>query len=161
LGLPGGLVAVVLGTLCGWLLPERFTGATLSWAGIASAWDRRGLYLPVFCGADVLAVFRLPPQEWLGFLSVIVTMGLVNVIGSLQNIESAEAAGDGYGTFSSLAANGIGTIAAALFGSCFPTTIYIGHLGWKALGARAGYSTLNGLVITMICLTGTVALIKA
>jgi len=161
LGLPGGLVAVILGTLCGWLLPERFTGATLSWAGIASAWDQRGLYLPVYSGADVLAIFRLPPEEWLGYLSVIVPMGLFNVIGSLQNIESAEAAGDGYGTFSSLAANGIGTIAAALFGSCFPTTIYIGHLGWKALGARAGYSTLNGLVITAICLTGTVSLIKA
>ena len=57
--------------------------------------------------------------------------------------------------------NGIATIAAALFGSCFPTTIYIGHPGWKALGARAGYSTLNGLVITAICLTGTVSLINS
>src|SRR5262249_17927956 len=118
LGLPGGLVAVILGTLCGWFLPERFTGATLSWAGIASAWDQRGLYLPIYSCADVLAIFRLPPEEWVGYLSVIVPMGLFNVIGSLQNIESAEAAGDGYGTFSSLAANGIGTIAAALFGSC-------------------------------------------
>lgn len=161
LGLPGGLVAVVLGTLCGWLLPERLTGAALSWDGIVSAWDHHGLYLPVFCGRDVLGVWRLPPGEWMGYLSVIVPMGLFNVIGSLQNIESAEAAGDGYGTFGSLAANGIGTIAAALFGSCFPTTIYIGHVGWKALGARAGYSTLNGLAITLICLTGTVSLIKS
>src|SRR5579872_2119074 len=161
LGLPGGLVAVVLGTLCGWLLPERLTGAGLSWNGIVSAWDHHGLYLPAFFGHDVLSVLRLPPSEWMGYLSVIVPMGLFNVIGSLQNIESAEAAGDGYGTFGSLAANGIGTIAAALFGSCFPTTIYIGHPGWKALGARAGYSTLNGLVITLICLTGTVSLIRA
>src|SRR5207237_7340848 len=52
------------------------------------------------------------------------------------------------------------TIAAALFGSCFPTTIYIGHPGWKALGARAGYSTLNGLVISAICLTGTLLMIS-
>ncbi|MGE5191193.1 MAG: NCS2 family permease, partial [Deltaproteobacteria bacterium] len=37
----------------------------------------------------------------------------------------------------------------------------IGHPGWKALGARAGYSTLNGLVVTLICLTGTAALINA
>ena len=29
---------------------------------------------------------------------------------------------------------------------CFPTTIYIGHPGWKAMGARAGYSILNGVV---------------
>jgi AGZA family xanthine/uracil permease-like MFS transporter len=79
----------------------------------------------------------------------------------LQNIESAEAGGDDFDTFSSLAANGLGTISAAAFGSCFPTTIYIGHPGWKALGARAGYSTLNGVVITLICLTGTVSLINS
>jgi AGZA family xanthine/uracil permease-like MFS transporter len=53
--------------------------------------------------------------------------------------------------------NGLGTIAAAAFGSCFPTTIYIGHPGWKALGARAGYSLLNGVFATVVCLTGTLA----
>ncbi|MBI3864788.1 MAG: NCS2 family permease [Planctomycetia bacterium] len=161
LGFPGGLVAVAMGTLCGWLLPAHLSGVELSGARLAAEWGHRGFFLPIFCGDDVWAVFRGPPQEWLGYLSVIVPMGLFNVIGSLQNIESAEASGDGFSTFSSLAANGIGTIAAAFFGSCFPTTIYIGHPGWKALGARAGYSTLNGLVITLICLTGTVSLIGA
>ena len=34
--------------------------------------------------------------------------------------------------------NGFGSIAAALFGSAFPTTIYIGHPGWKALGGVRG-----------------------
>src|SRR5437899_4988369 len=50
--------------------------------------------------------------------------------------------------------NGVSTLAAAAFGSCFPTTIYIGHPGWKAMGARAGYSTLNGLFFTAVCLFG-------
>ncbi|MGQ0636129.1 MAG: NCS2 family permease [Planctomycetaceae bacterium] len=161
LGLPGGLVAILLGTLAGWLLPESASGVHLSLQQVAHAIARRDFYLPQFCGDAIAAAFRLPPQEWLGYLSVIVPMGLFNVIGSLQNIESAEAAGDEYGTFSSLAINGLGTIAAALFGSCFPTTIYIGHPGWKALGARAGYSTLNGLVITAICLLGSVSLVNA
>ena len=84
-------------------------------------------------------------------------MGLFNVLGSLQNIESAEAAGDSYDTRRSLTINGVGSVAAALFGSAFPTTIYIGHPGWKALGARAGYSILNGVFVTAICLTGTLA----
>jgi AGZA family xanthine/uracil permease-like MFS transporter len=88
---------------------------------------------------------------------VIVAMGLFNVLGSLQNIESAEAAGDPYETRRSLTINGLGSVAAALFGSAFPTTIYIGHPGWKALGARAGYSILNGAFVTAICLTGTLA----
>jgi AGZA family xanthine/uracil permease-like MFS transporter len=86
-------------------------------------------------------------------------MGLFNVVGSLQNIESAEAAGDSFPTRPSLAVNGIGTIAAALCGSCFPTTIYIGHPGWKALGSRAGYSILNGLFMAGICLTGTLGVV--
>jgi AGZA family xanthine/uracil permease-like MFS transporter len=84
-------------------------------------------------------------------------MGLFNILGSLQNIESAEAAGDAYPTRPSLMVNGIGSIAAALFGSCFPTTIYIGHPGWKALGARAGYSILNGAFVTLVCLSGSLA----
>jgi AGZA family xanthine/uracil permease-like MFS transporter len=84
-------------------------------------------------------------------------MGLFNVLGSLQNIESAEAAGDSYDTRSSLIMNGVGSFAAALFGSAFPTTIYIGHPGWKALGARAGYSVLNGAFMTIVSITGTLA----
>jgi AGZA family xanthine/uracil permease-like MFS transporter len=46
-----------------------------------------------------------------------------------------------------------------VFGSCFPTTIYIGHPGWKAMGARAGYSVLNGVFVTVVCLTGTLSYI--
>jgi AGZA family xanthine/uracil permease-like MFS transporter len=146
-GLPGGFVAVALGTLIAWLTGVAPVGARPEVAV--------GLYLPIPVIGDLIAALR--GGQWLGYLSVIVPMGLFNVIGSLQNIESAEAAGDGYSTRSSMAVNGIGTLAAALFGSCFPTTIYIGHPGWKALGARAGYSVLNGLFFTVVGLTGTLA----
>ncbi len=115
--------------------------------------------MPHFVGAD-LWKFLQSPENWLVYLSVIVPMGIFNVVGSLQNIESADAAGDKYAPLPSLAANGIGTLAAAFLGSCFPTTIYIGHPGWKAMGARSGYSILNGLAIGAICLTGTVTLIS-
>jgi len=60
----------------------------------------------------------------------------------------------------SLAVNGAGSLLAAVFGSCFPTTIYIGHPGWKGLGARAGYSILNGAFFTLVAvfgLTGAIA----
>jgi AGZA family xanthine/uracil permease-like MFS transporter len=106
---------------------------------------------------DVLA--SLGRGDWLAYLSVILPMGIFTIVGSLQNIESAEAAGDSFATRPSLAVNGLGTIVAALFGSCFPTTIYIGHPGWKALGARAGYSVLNGVFFALIGLTGTLAYI--
>jgi len=128
---------------------------------VVEAWSDAGVAIPVWSGGAIWAVFKLPIESWLRFLSVIVPMGLFNVIGSLQNIESAEAAGDRYDTRISLSMNGAGTILAACFGSCFPTTIYIGHPGWKALGARAGYSTLNGLMIAVLCLTGTVSLVNS
>ncbi|MCX7095577.1 MAG: hypothetical protein NTY50_19325 [Methylobacter sp.] len=120
--IPGGLVAVALGVLLSWLMGLAPVGPMPT--------NELGLYLPVPVFGDLFEV--LTSANNLTYLSVIIPMGLFNVIGSLQNIESAEAAGDSYPTQSSLAVNGIGTLAASLFGSCFPTTIYIGHPGWKA-----------------------------
>jgi AGZA family xanthine/uracil permease-like MFS transporter len=161
LGVPGGLLAVVIGTALAWSLPDSWLAKPMSLAAVSAAWSERGFATPQWAGGVLWEVLSSPVGEWVGFLSVIVPMGLFNLAGSLQNIESAEAAGDSYDTRSSLAVNGIGTLAAATFGSCFPTTIYIGHPGWKGLGARAGYSTLNGLVVTALCLTGTVGLINS
>src|SRR5262249_5451752 len=114
-----------------------------------------GVHLPVPVLGDLLAGLRA--NYLVAYFSVILPMGLLNVVGSLQNIESAEAAGDPYPTAPSLAMNGLGSVAAACFGSCFPTTIYIGHPGWKAMGARSGYSVLNAVFATAVCLTGTVS----
>jgi AGZA family xanthine/uracil permease-like MFS transporter len=144
--LPGGLVAVAVGTAIAWLSGVA-PGAPPSAAP--------ALHLPHLTLGALGA--GLGAHQLITYLSVIVPMGLFNVVGSLQNIESAEAAGDAYPTAPSLAANGLGTLAAAAFGSPFPTTIYIGHPGWKGLGARAGYSILNGVFATAVCLTGTLA----
>src|SRR6185369_13954001 len=38
LGLPGGLVAVIAGTLSAWLLPSAWSGVTMSVSGVATAW---------------------------------------------------------------------------------------------------------------------------
>src|SRR4029079_3206795 len=93
---PGGMVAVALGT-------------ALSWAiGIAPVGPQptaTGLHAPVPVFGDFLAA--LGGGHLLPYLSVIVAMSLFNVLGSLQNIESAEAAGDLYDTRSSLTVNGL------------------------------------------------------
>jgi AGZA family xanthine/uracil permease-like MFS transporter len=149
--LPGGLVAIAVGTALSWLPWIRI-------AGTDAAPPSASLHFPIIAVNDLLA--GLSGQYVLPYLSVILAMGLFNVLGSMQNIESAAAAGDQYETRPSMLMNGIGSMAAALFGSTFPTTIYIGHPGWKALGARAGYSVLNGAFITVVCLTGTLAWIS-
>ena len=145
-GLPGGLVAVLLGTLFAWMQGYAPVGARPE-VGLS-------FHPPIPIFGDLFAALS---GNWLAYVSVILPMGLFNLIGSLQNIESAEAAGDSFPTRPSLAANGIGTLAAALFGSCFPTTIYIGHPGWKGMGARAGYSVLNAAFFTVVCFTGSLA----
>jgi AGZA family xanthine/uracil permease-like MFS transporter len=143
-GLPGGLVAVVVGSVLAW------------GQGIAPVGDApvaAGLSLPAPVIGELAAALS-DGTLWSAYIAVILPMGLFNVVGSLQNLESAEAAGDPYPARSSLSVNGLGTMAAALFGSCFPTTIYIGHPGWKAMGARVGYSVLNAAFVSVICFMG-------
>lgn len=147
-GIPSGLVAITVGVVLAWML---------RWVGYGNLpplpeLPTLGFYAPIWAGGDLIA-FLQEPAAW-KYLAVVIPMGLFNVIGSLQCLESAEAAGDRYETRSSLAVNGCGSILAALFGSAFPTTIYIGHPGWKDMGARAAYSTFNGVIVTVLCLSG-------
>ncbi|HUW82274.1 MAG TPA: NCS2 family permease [Phycisphaerae bacterium] len=163
-GLPGGLVALLVGTLLAWssgLWDVHLfdSEALMSAERVGAAWATRGWRWPVFCGSEIVAV--LNADFALRFLGVTVPLGLLSALGSLQNIESAASAGDRFDTTSCLAVDGIGTIAAALFGSCFPTTMYIGHPGWKGLGARAGYSVLNAGFFTLVFLGGVGGLIAA
>ena len=148
-GIPGGLIAVALGTILCWV-------THIAPVGVKPA-EIFHFHLPVPVLGDLFEALR--ERHFITYFSVILPMGIFNVIGSLQNIESAEAGGDSFPTRPSLMVNGIGSVAAAMFGSCFPTTIYIGHPGWKAMGSRAGYSILNGIAITLICLTGSLEFI--
>ncbi|OGQ30430.1 MAG: hypothetical protein A3I75_03625 [Deltaproteobacteria bacterium RIFCSPLOWO2_02_FULL_50_16] len=150
MGLSGGLVAVLVGTLLAWALGE------MDFEKMSKARQGFQLYLPGIHYSSLIDLI-VAGKAW-KYLSIIVPMGVFNLVGSLQNLESAEAAGDKFGNISSLTVNGLGSILAASLGSCFPTTIYIGHPGWKALGARAGYSTLNGLFMGTLCLTGLMRL---
>jgi AGZA family xanthine/uracil permease-like MFS transporter len=153
LGLPGGFVAVLVGVGLAWVW--RVLGHA-SGAPSGTAYHF-GIHWPALVphGISALLNNRL---GW-NYLAVIFPMGLFNVIGSLQNLESAEAAGDSYATRSSLLVNGLCSVVAAFCGSAFPTTIYIGHPGWKAMGARASYSVLNGAIIALLCLIGGMRLV--
>ena len=152
-GIPGGLVAVALGTTLAWVTPMlHFDHAAFSVAA-----SQLGLHVP-FPAPGALARGIESGALWTT-LGVVVPMGLFTIIGSLQNLESASAAGDDYPTAPSLVANGIGTVLGATFGSPFPTTIYIGHPGWKALGARIGYSIVNGVFFTLVGLSGAAAVV--
>jgi len=154
MGLPGGLVALLVGTVLAWIAPLWGDLPLMSSQAVKVAAESVGYHKPHVYWFEVRELLRTDPNLFIRFLGIIVPMGIINALGSLQNIESAEAAGDRFSTGPCMAVNGIGTIAAGLCGSCFPTTIYIGHPGWKALGARAGYSVLNGLFFTIVFFLG-------
>jgi AGZA family xanthine/uracil permease-like MFS transporter len=153
LGLPGGFVAVVGGVCLAWGL--RWFGYPLFHP--VQETITLGVYIPRPAVSDMVA-FLANGEGW-KYFPVILPMALFNVIGSLQNLESAAAAGDRYETRSSLLVNGFGSLVAAVLGSPFPTTIYIGHPGWKAMGARWNYSVMNGVAITILCLIGAVTVV--
>ena len=152
-GLPGGLVAVVIGVMLAWFWRAVGQGQALPTAEPFQL----GLHWPALAPHGVLALIH-SPKGW-QYLAVIFPMGLLNVVASLQNLESAEAAGDRYPTRLSLLVNGLCSMVAGVCGSAFPTTIYIGHPGWKAMGARSGYSILNGVIITLLCLIGGMSVV--
>ena len=148
-----------------WRLPGSFVvllvGGILSWAsGIAPIGDDPlgpvGFYAPRLALGETWQALR--GGQLLPYLSIIVPMGILGAIASLQNLESAAAAGDDYPARPSLIANGLGSIGAAMFGSPFQTSIFIGHPALKAIGARVGYSIVNGIAVGLMCLSGTFAL---
>ncbi|HXI01910.1 MAG TPA: hypothetical protein VNI57_01930, partial [Candidatus Saccharimonadales bacterium] len=151
-GLPGGLLALTAGTAIAWgLHAAGLPGAPPLGGDLLGS---LGLHLPIPALGHLGAALA-SPDVW-NRMAIIIPMGLINVLGAMQCLESAEAEGDSFPTGSSLAVNGISSIAAAAFGSCFPTTLYIGHPGWKRLGARSGYSVLNAAFFTLVAFTGLI-----
>lgn len=148
-GIPAALVVLLVGTALSWATGLAPNGPKPT--------DSLGWYPPLLVIGDVWR--GLTSGQFWPYLPVVIPLGLLNLLASLQCIESAAAAGDNYSARSSLLMNGASTLAAACFGSPFPTSIYIGHPAWKRMGARAGYSTLNGIFITALCLTGSMALV--
>jgi AGZA family xanthine/uracil permease-like MFS transporter len=152
-GLPAGFVALLIGTAIAWVLV--FAGEPSVVADAPLQINHLGIYVPIPLFNDLWAAFEMAPR----LIPVLAPLGIIHLVLSLQIIESADAAGDRFPARSSLAINGVGTLAASLFGSPFPTSLYIGHPGWKALGARAGYSLLNAIFIGAVCLSGTASII--
>ena len=145
LGIPAGLAAIALGTLIGFATGD----ASLSFDGI-------GFYAPIPVVGDLFEGLRLLfANPWV--LAVVIPAEIYNFIETMNNVESAEAAGDRYPLRAAQIMDGCGTMLGALFGSAFPTTVYIGHPGYKRMGAGAGYALGVGVVFFFGATFGLVA----
>jgi AGZA family xanthine/uracil permease-like MFS transporter len=153
---PGGLAAVVIGTAIAWIT------AILGWSGlmqptaVAEAVAQFGLRLPLPTGDVFVGLAGIGP-----LLVTAIPLGIYNFTEGMNNVESAEAAGDSYNLRHILLADGIGAVVGSLLGSPFPPAVYIGHPGWKAVGGRIGYSLATGVCVGLVCLLGLVALLLA
>jgi len=155
-GLPGGLAAVVVGTILAWLARLFGLDMLMEPAAVGAAFGQFGLHLPYPTGDFMKAMGDIGP-----LLVTAVPLGIYNFTEGMNNVESAAAAGDDYNLRHILLADGIGAIVGAILGSPFPPAVYIGHPGWKAVGGRIGYSLATGVVIGVVCFLGLTALLLA
>ncbi|MBR0679776.1 regulator [Roseomonas eburnea] len=155
-GTPAGLVAIAFGMAVGWLaaLFGLGTGGR-SVDALFSALANIGFSVPLPAVGHVFGGF-----EFLGIILVTaIPFGIYDLVEAMDNVESAEAAGDAFPTTRVLTADGVVSLIGCLMGNPFINAVYIGHPGWKAMGGRIGYSAATGLAVLVVTWLGVVSLL--
>jgi len=147
--IPAGLLAVIVGTILGWASGYMQFGAVEEALGNVQL----GIPLPQL----QLLIDGLPRVT--PYLVTAIPLAFYLFLESLNNIESASAGGDNYSTREAMLVAATGTLIGSLFGSPFPTLIYIGHPGWKSVGARVGYSWATGIGILLLGTAGILGVV--
>jgi AGZA family xanthine/uracil permease-like MFS transporter len=149
--IPAGLVAVIIGIIFGWASGYMQIG-TLQ-AAIANV----AIAIPL----PQIQVLLAGLPKVAPYLVTAIPLAIYLFLESLNNVESALAGGDAYDTREAMLAAAGGTLVASLFGSPFPTLIYIGHPGWKSVGSRVGYSWLTGVTMLLLGVLGLLGILSA
>ncbi len=157
-GIPAGLVAIIVGTAIAWgsnVVGLDYGG--LSIEKLVAAFAGFGFSMPLPAFNTVFSGF-----EFLGVILVTaIPFGIYDLVEAMDNVESAEAAGDAYPTTSVLTADGVVSLIGCLMGNPFINAVYIGHPGWKAMGGRIGYSAATGLMVILLAWFGVIAVLLA
>lgn len=141
---PTGFLILALGTLLAWVFGQ------MNVSGITDSLSNIGFSFPILQLGELFE--GISPA--MVFLISAIPLGVTNFIFTLENIESAAAAGDEFNVRNIMLANGLSSIAGCFFGNPFPTTVYIGHPGWKSIGAGVGYTLVTGFSVFVITLFG-------
>jgi AGZA family xanthine/uracil permease-like MFS transporter len=156
--LPAGLVAIAVGVVIAWgsnLFGFGVGGLSLGKLGAAFA--NFGFAVPLPAVDHVFSGF-----EYLGVILVTaIPFGIYDLVEAMDNVESAEAAGDPYPTTRVLTADGVVSLIGCLMGNPFINAVYIGHPGWKAMGGRIGYSAATGVMVIILSWFGIISLLLA
>ncbi|MHC5224810.1 xanthine permease [Ignatzschineria sp. LJL83] len=149
--IPTGFLLLLAGTVLAWIFGLQSSEA------IYSSLNSLGFNPPGFKVQYFLE--GLPHAA--PYLASAVPLGLANYIFDLENIEAADAAGDSYKTRNIMLANGFSSMLGCFMGNPFPVTVYVGHAGWKSLGAGIGYTVASGITMLIVVLFGVGALLAA
>jgi adenine/guanine/hypoxanthine permease len=156
--IPAGLVAIAVGMVIAWgsnLFGLGLGG--LSVKGLGDAFASFGFSVPLPAVGQVFSGF-----EFLGVILVTaIPFGIYDLVEAMDNVESAEAAGDEYPTTRVLTADGVVSLIGCLMGNPFINAVYIGHPGWKAMGGRIGYSAATGLMVVVLSWFGIISVLLA
>src|SRR6202045_1506654 len=157
-GIPAGLVAIAVGMIIAWGSNIFGLGlGGLSVKGVGDAFASFGFSVPIPAVGQVFSGF-----EFLGVILVTaIPFGIYDLVEAMDNVESAEAAGDEYPTTRVLTADGVVSLIGCLMGNPFINAVYIGHPGWKAMGGRIGYSAATGVLVLILTVFGIVSLMMA
>ena len=157
-GVPAGLVAIAAGMIIAWgsnLFGLGLGG--LSVKGVGDALAGFGFSVPLPAVGQVFSGF-----EFLGIILVTaIPFGIYDLVEAMDNVESAEAAGDEYPTTRVLTADGVVSLIGCLMGNPFINAVYIGHPGWKAMGGRIGYSAATGIMVIILSWFGIISVMLA
>ena len=157
-GVPGGLVAIGLGTIIAWgssAFGLGYGGLTLG--ALLKSVSNFGFSFPIPAVGYTFDGFK-----YLGVILVTaIPFGIYDLIEALDNVESAAAAGDAFPTTMVLTADGVISLIGCLLGNPFINAVYIGHPGWKAMGGRIGYSAVTGIVILVLTWFGIIAVLSS
>jgi adenine/guanine/hypoxanthine permease len=157
-GIPAGLVAIAVGMIIAWgsnLFGLGLGG--LSVKGLGDAFASFGFSVPIPAVGQVFSGF-----EFLGVILVTaIPFGIYDLVEAMDNVESAEAAGDEYPTTRVLTADGVVSLIGCLMGNPFINAVYIGHPGWKAMGGRIGYSAATGIMVVLLSWFGIISVLLA
>jgi AGZA family xanthine/uracil permease-like MFS transporter len=157
-GIPAGLVAIAVGMVIAWgsnLFGLGLGG--LSVKGVGDAFASFGFSVPIPAVGQVFSGF-----EFLGVILVTaIPFGIYDLVEAMDNVESAEAAGDQYPTTRVLTADGVVSLIGCLMGNPFINAVYIGHPGWKAMGGRIGYSAATGIMVVLLAWFGIISVLLA
>ena len=157
-GVPGGLIAIVAGTVIAWssnLFGLGYGG--LTFGAVGDAFSHFGFSIPMPVIGHVFSGFKF-------FGVILVTaipFGIYDLVEAMDNVESAAAAGDSFPTTRVLTADGVISLIGCLLGNPFINAVYIGHPGWKAMGGRIGYSAATGVMVLLLTWLGIAALVSS